>query len=484
MRPKRRFWVLVALAAAASAWAVVVGRPVLLVAVCGVCAWLIAQQYRFLATLRTVSDALECTQRSSAARTVTEGTTFLTLTARVEPETSLTLAVEPSVPVGANGTVEPLTLTGAATETTGTFELAWPVAGRFRIEAPTVTATDRLGLFEQRLRPAVDRPAVTVEPRRPRTVHVGEGGDPIAAGFGEHETGQTGRGLEPAEVRKYVAGDAFRRIDWKATARLNETHVREFTTQTDRETRVIVDHRSSMATGPPGERKYDYARHVALAFVEHARETSDRIGCQTVGDEGITGVFEPRAAPDTLRRITRHLESIEATSPDNAASASRRGGPTPTPPDRVREARERLADDGTTFATRLRPFFDRPDAYVRTISDKPLFGAVEAASAQLGGSRWTVIVTDDTGQTETREAVKLASRNGPVLVFLLPSVLFEPGGLDDLDAAYASYVEFEEFRRELASLRDVSAFEVGPADRLSTVLGSGTRQQPSTTRNQ
>ncbi|WP_167837482.1 DUF58 domain-containing protein [Halosimplex halophilum] len=474
MRPTSRFWALAALAAAAGGWAVVVGRPVLLAGVCGVCAWLLAQQYRFVAALRTVSGALELTQSSSASRTVTGASTFLTVTARVDPAHSLTLRVDPEAPVGADGAVEPLWLDGRATETTGTYEFEWPVAGTFRVGAPTVTARDRLGLFEQRVVPDAPTPTVAVEPRRPRTVHVGEGGDPIAAGFGDHDAGRSGRGLEPAEVRRYVAGDAFRRIDWKATARLNETHVREFTARTERETQLFVDHRATMATGAPGQTKLDYARHVALAFVDQAGESADRVGCETVGDEGVTGVFEPRADLDHLRAIRRHLDALDPGDdadqrPEPTSTTGEASSPTPTAPDRVRATRQRLDGDESAFAARLRPFFDRPDAYVRAISDRPLYRAVEAA-ATGAGALWTVVVTDDANRTELREAVKVARGRGPVLVFLTPTPLFEPGGLDDLDAAYDAYVDFEEFRRELAALPEVSAFEVGPADRLSTVL--------------
>jgi len=482
MQPTGRFWVLAALAVVAGGWAVVVGSDAALVGVCGVSAWLLAQQYRFLVGLRAVSAALELEVASSASRTVTEAATFLTVAAQVEPTHSLTLRVDPSVPVGAEGNAESLILEGRAADVRGTFELSWPVAGTFRFPPATLTARDRLGLFEQTLQPSTERPTVTVEPRRPRRVHVGEGGDPVATGFGQHKTGRTGRGLEPTEVREYVPGDALRRIDWKATARLNETHVREFTSQTDRETRLVVDHRTGMGTGPPGESKFAYARTVALAFVDSADDLSDRIGCQTVGDGGVTGMFEPRADLDHLQRIRRHIEAVEPT-PDSDRATPQRPSPTPTSPARVQAIGERLDGDSSAFAGRLRPFFERPDAYVRTISDRPLFRAVDAAPSTLGGARWTVIVTDDGHRTELREAVKVARLRGPVLVFLTPTALFEPGGLEDLDAAYEAYVDFERYRRELASLSDVSAFEVGPADRLSTVLASAPGRDRPTGRN-
>jgi len=59
------------------------------------------------------------------------------------------------------------------------------------------------------------------------------------------------------------------------------------------------------------------------------------------------------------------------------------------------------------------------------------------------------------------------------LVLLAPSVLYEPGGLADIEQAYDRYVEFEQFRRELARIDNVTALEVGPTDRLSAVIEAG-----------
>lgn len=64
-----------------------------------------------------------------------------------------------------------------------------------------------------------------------------------------------------------------------------------------------------------------------------------------------------------------------------------------------------------------------------------------------------------------------------MLVFLAPTVLFEEGGLSDVGNAYERYRDFERFRRQLARLDRVSAFEMGPGDRLTTILSSGAQTQ-------
>ena len=96
------------------------------------------------------------------------------------------------------------------------------------------------------------------------------------------------------------------------------------------------------------------------------------------------------------------------------------------------------------------------------------------------GSVVTVILTDDTHRMEVREAVRAARRHSEhVLVFLAPTVLFERGGVRNVETAYEEYVDFEEFRRDIARIDGVSAFEVGPADRIEAILAE-TRQTRKT----
>ena len=91
---------------------------------------------------------------------------------------------------------------------------------------------------------------------------------------------------------------------------------------------------------------------------------------------------------------------------------------------------------------------------------------------------FTIFVTDDSNRAELTEAVRLARRgDDAVLVFLTPSVLFEPRALTDLEAAYDRYVEFEEYRRSLARLDRVQAYEIAPGDRLGRILAHRRQQR-------
>ncbi|MBX0297800.1 DUF58 domain-containing protein [Haloarcula nitratireducens] len=471
MRVTRRYWVTVSLIGALALWAVILERPLPLLGAAGIASWLLVQQYQFIRTVKATVSELTVTQQVDRTRVTANETTLGTLSVQTDERGSLSLTAATEPPTGADGDRVSCLLAGTDQTAQVTFEVTWPVAGEFEFTMPTIGMTDDLGLFEQTTTVG-NAPTVTVEPRTPQEIHIGEGGNRVASGFGEHETKQTGGGLSPAEVRKYVPGDNIRRIDWKATARLNEPHIREFEAETDLETMLLVDHRAVMGDGQDGETKLDFARQVALAISENAQRLADPFGCYTVGDGGLTNTFDPSTNDDRYRAIAQSLRTLRPT--DGPATNER--GDIVEPAAARRTATHLSMDD--PFSTRLRPFFENSTTYVRRVAEKPLFAAVQTASTHLSGTVRTIIVTDDTHRTELREAVKVARRNaGQVVVFLTPSVLYEAETLPDVEEAYRQYTDFEEFRRELAALGHVTAFEVGPRDRLSRVLATGKQQR-------
>jgi uncharacterized protein (DUF58 family) len=468
MQITERYALLVGSSALLAAWGVLLGRPLALVGSAGIGAWLLTAQYRFVRQVRRSSTRLTVTQTLDRPRVVADETTLCTLSVSTASPTSIPVAVEAAPPISGDSAGGRCALEVGAERTQATFEITWPVAGQYAFEAPTITYTDRRDLFRHEIE-AGTTPTVTVEPRAPRDIHIGEGGDRIAPGFGEHDTGRTGSGLKPAELRRYLPGDTAQQIDWKATARLAEPYVREFESQTDLETVLLVDHRHAMGDGPDGETKLAFARQVALAIVASAQELGDPLGCYTVGDDGLTHTFAPSTAASQYQTVTQR---IQALTPTGAASEQPDGVADPA---RARRLASRLSP-GTAFGERLQPFLAAADPDVERIGERPLFRAAQLATARSGGSTRTIIVTDDTDRTALVEAVKLAQRGGgSVFVYLTPSALFTEASVRDLDDAYRRYTEFESFRRDLTALQRVSAFEVGPRDQLARVLSAGDR---------
>ncbi|WP_129115396.1 DUF58 domain-containing protein [Halegenticoccus tardaugens] len=478
MHVSRRYWANATIAAALAALSIVTARPVLLLGAAGLGAWLIARQYGFVRSATAVDDRLTVDLRPSRTEVVVDEPAHATLTARVTGSAPLDVSITAPEPLAGRATSEDdrsVSITRSDQEVTTLFEASFPTAGTFRFPQPAVTLSDPFGLFEETTRrgPA---PSITVEPRAPREIHVGRGGDRLAAAYGEHATDRGGSGLTVAEIRKYVAGDAANRIDWKATARLGRPYVREFETETDRRTVLVFDHRGTMAVGREGETMLDYAREVALSFVDSARELSDPLGLYAVGDGGLTVRLRPSTEPANYSTIRRTLHDFEPTRSEGEPSIGGRGSA--VSPAAAHTAAVRLKGDDAAFGTTLHPYFRAGERYVQRIDGDPLFETVRTEVNRLRGSVWTILVTDDSARRHVRETVKLAARNDDrILVFLTPRVLFEPGGLADLEEAYRRYVSFEEFRRKLDRHPHVTAFEVGPGDRLNALLGAQRRRR-------
>jgi uncharacterized protein (DUF58 family) len=472
MELTRRFGALAAVGLTLAALAVLYAQPQLLYGAAAVGAVLVYRQLRYLHAVRTIDDTLAVEQSVTGHHVDKDGETVVTLSVRLSRPTPLALTVTAIPPLFADGPpTETRTVHVAPGERSAetTFDVGWPVVGEGSFSSPRVTAADDFGLFRSTFErgPELD---ITVDPRVPRNVHVGEGGTQVTAAFGGHRSDRHGKGIDPAELRQYVPGDSVSNIDWKATARLDYPHVREYEVETDQQTILFVDQRGSMGIGAAGRTKLDYLREVALTVVGNAQRLSDPLGVAGIGPEGTTRWNSPSTDPaayDAARTTLHDLEAIG--TPD--------GDPSDEHTYSVSTSRRKatlLAGDGSRFSSRIRPFFDDASGYVQQLAAEPLFETVRTRLTQLSSGSWILLFADDTARVELREAAKLGANEGAgVVVFMTPSVLFERDGLVDLDAAYDEYVAFEEFRRELSRIDGVSAFEVGPGDRIEAVLAAG-----------
>lgn len=466
MRPTRRFLGVLGVAVGFVALALALSRPWLLLGAGVLTAWVITEQLRFVAALAALADGTTLTQTLSRGHVAEDAPVEFVVSGDV-PDVGVsaaTLGLRP--PAGATGVRDAsLSLLDdlPASETA-----SFTVAGRHTFDAPVVDATSASGLFTESFSVG-DPVSVRVEPRSPREVHVGAGGERIAAAYGEHP-GQLGqRSAETSDLRAYQPGDPVNRIDWKATARLGSPFVREFEPRTERRTVVVVDHRAAMDVGEDGETALDYAREVALSVVGHAASNDDPLGLTTVGDGGVTRTIDPGVSDAHYDRVRARLADLEPTAVDpTSGTPHRRGGLEAA----HRNAR-RLRGGDSAFARTLSPYFERAETYVDRLAEDPLYRAVEATLGREQGTPWVVVVTGDAGRPEVREAAKLARRRErSVSVFLAPRVLFETHGLLDLDDAYERYVDFEEFRRDLDRVERVRAYEFAPGDRIDALLAA------------
>lgn len=478
MQVTHRYWATVGLASFLAVAGLIVAQPVLVVGAAVLGVWLVVQQAVFVRTVIRARDHLTVNQSVVRDQVVTDDDVPVVLEATLSSRFGrrpVQIDIESTLPPGTMHTARMdrrLTLNGETHDATTTFTVKTPVAGLVDFDPPQVTVTSGDGLFKSTFPALTDTtPSLTVVPRRPRRLHVGQGGDEIVAAFGNTKTGDLGTGLEPGNIREYVPGDTVRQIDWKATARSTSPHVREFEEETDRQTVVIVDQRESMATGTDGETKLDYARQLALAFVDHARSNTEPIGFSGIGDDGVTHHQPTATTAETYARIQTALHDMTPTAENDSRHVQH--GPTLTAPRDARQTADHLTATDSKFAEQLQPYFEASKTYVQRVTSDPLYKTVQSELAGRQRTVTAVVVTDDRRRAEIRETVQLArTYQGEVLVFLAPTVLFEQDGLTDLDAAYDRYADFEAFRQNLSRLDRVSAYELAPGDRLETVLAT------------
>lgn len=464
----RRFWGELLLSGGLAALAVLLERPVLLVGAAGLGGWLLAQQYAFVRSVARVSEDISVTQSPERDRVTAHDEVCVALKAELPYASPVRLEIEAEPPVGVRtheaelGTTLQTGDRGVATE----FEITGPLAGDFRFERPTVIATDRSGRFRATF-DADSTPTLTVSPRRPNDIHVGMGGERLAAPYGDYPTNERGVGLELAEIRAYVPGDTLRHVDWNATARFGRPFVREFQAEADRRTALFIDCRASMGIGPSGATKFDYVREIGLGILGNVRNRGSPLDVVAVGDDGMLDRESVSATETKYEAVEHYLRTL---GPQAVRRADETKAMTISPSAARRRARC-LRSDESQFAATLEPFFANADPYVERIEGEPLYGAARRHLRRLPGTDLSVVLTDDENRGETREVAKIARRNGNhVVVFLTPTVLFEDDGTFNPEGAYDRYASFEQFRQTLSRMDRVSAFEVGPDDQLEALL--------------
>lgn len=472
MEATRRWWTVVGLGVVLTVGGVLAERAVLIVGAAGIGAWLVATALNTVDEFTQLDDSLTITYESSITETFVDGRATATVTVdRAASATNTGVSVRCELPPGVRTRTgdRDLDINAGSTAAETTFDIEFPIAGRFHLSAPRLEFSDPFGLYEETIRRGTP-PVITVRPRTP-TLHVGRGGDAVRGAYGEHPTDQAGPGVTTRELRQYVAGDALRQIDWKATARLGEPYVRETEGETDRQFVVVFDHRHHMAAGHDGETLLDHAREFGIGVTEAAADAGDPIGLWTVGDKGITTRIHPDTAPETYDRIESTLFGLDATSTTTTPLARSAGD--------AQHIAGRL-DGDDAFDSVLRAYVSNTQSYVERLRDDPLVETVRELRSRFAADTLVVLVTSDEDPVRLQEAAKIMTQGGTSgLVFIAPRCLYEEAAMTELDDAYDRYRTFEELRRELDGHPRLTAFEIAPGNRLNAVLAHHrTTQQP------
>ncbi|CUU57161.1 Protein of unknown function DUF58 [Parafrankia irregularis] len=136
--------------------------------------------------------------------------------------------------------------------------------------------------------------------------------------LGAYRTPYRGSGLDFAGLRGYVETDDARRIDWNATARLNEPQVRQFTEDRELTLWLVLDRTASMTVGAPGRGKHDVLAELALVLARLFGRGGNRVGA-VLHDGATTRVVPPGTGRGQVLRIGHELART-ATAPPKAGT--------------------------------------------------------------------------------------------------------------------------------------------------------------------
>src|SRR5437660_3435546 len=105
---------------------------------------------------------------------------------------------------------------------------------------------------------------------------------PMASGRpGRRRSPMAGSSMEFADYRRYSPGDDFRRIDWRAYARLERLFLRVFEAEENITVTILIDCSDSMHQGTPAKISLATTMAAALAYIALKCEDSVIVGALT-----------------------------------------------------------------------------------------------------------------------------------------------------------------------------------------------------------
>jgi uncharacterized protein (DUF58 family) len=119
-----------------------------------------------------------------------------------------------------------------------------------------------------------------------------------------------GAGSEFESVRDYESGDAFRSIDWKATARRGKLMVVQREVERSQDVMLLLDCGRLMTARIGAQRKLDYAVTAGLSMASIASLASDRVGVVAFASQ-ILVARAPRSTTASVRALADALCDVE-----------------------------------------------------------------------------------------------------------------------------------------------------------------------------
>lgn len=129
--------------------------------------------------------------------------------------------------------------------------------------------------------------------------------------YGIQRSKQKGLGSEFYGMRKYVFGDQFRLIDWKASARTQKLIVKEFESERDITVMILVDSSETMAGGAIENTKFEYAIRACMLLTRVALTRRDNVGVFTFSDKKNFNFLKPGGGEDQFYQVLDFVAKVK-----------------------------------------------------------------------------------------------------------------------------------------------------------------------------
>jgi uncharacterized protein (DUF58 family) len=187
------------------------------------------------------------------------------------------------------------------------------VRGEYPIGPLSITLKDRLGFNSiERIVPNSITDILVYPPYEDiKKIEILGSKRSLQLNYGIQRSKLKGLGSEFYGVRKYVFGDQFRLIDWKASARLQQLITREFETERDITVMILIDSSNSMAGGAIDNTKFEYSIRAAMLLTKIALTRKDNVGVFTFSDKKNFKFLEPGRGDDYFYRVLDFVAKVK-----------------------------------------------------------------------------------------------------------------------------------------------------------------------------
>ena len=187
------------------------------------------------------------------------------------------------------------------------------VRGEYPLGPLSITVKDRLGFnSEERIVPNSVSDILVYPPYEDiKKIEILGSKRSLQLNYGLQRSKQKGLGSEFYGMRKYVFGDQFRLIDWKASARSQQLIVKEYESERDITVMIIVDASNSMAGGAIENTKFEYAIRAGMLLTKVALTRRDSVGVFTFSDKKNMQFLKPGKGDDHFYQVLDFVAKIK-----------------------------------------------------------------------------------------------------------------------------------------------------------------------------